>query len=82
MDILCNCGNDLNTRYNLTSKKCDECILSNVSVYTFRTGEYPPKEFFGFSDTESLINFWNQYSEEIDILAKIIFRTKKNRKRT
>ena len=24
----------------------------------FRTGEYPPKEFFGFSDTESLINFW------------------------
>lgn len=76
MSILCNCGNDLNSKINLT-KKCDECILSNVSVYTFRTGEYPPKEFLGFSDTESLINFWYCYRDEIEILSKIVFRTKK-----
>ena len=40
------------------------------------TGEYPPKEFLD-SVIESLINFWNQYSEEIDILAKIILEQEK-----
>lgn len=78
MEKLCTCGNTLENKNTHIEGKCDECILSNVTVYTFVTGEYPQKTHLGFNDIQSFIHFWDQYPNEVTVLTNMIY---KNRKR-
>ena len=77
METYCTCGNTLERKNTPIAGKCDECMLSYVTVYTFATGEYPLKEHLGFTDVQSLLSFWVRYPNEVNILANMIYRNRK-----